>query len=216
MIWLWALVLGSLVAAPALASDTIETQGQLSDVAFYRLVACGAAPGKTCQRPFVRWTAPAVRVGIVQTDPGFPDPAAAQAALTNAIAQVNTADLSVKLTASTTDPQIKIVLSDLPADSIIRDTGIEGFDGRRTRHVYVHIWWNADHEITRAAILLSSTLAPDAYRSVMLEELVQALGPITDIRNPAYAGRSLFAADDNITTTLAGQDLVALRRLYAE
>lgn len=48
----------------------------------------------------------------------------------------------------------------------------------------------------------------------MLEEITQALGFMTDIRNPAYDGVSVFSEDSNAAKTLGPQDIMALRRHY--
>ena len=176
------LALTTALCAPyAFAADYVETQGRLSDDAFYRLVACGAAPGADCALPFVRWSKTDradLRVGVMRRAAGFPAPQTADAALDAAIEAINGADAGLTLRQTTRAPHI---------------TTIE-----------------------RAAIILARDLPPDHYRAVLLEELVQAMGLLTDIRNTAYAGRSIFAADDNLTTALQGQDLVALRRHYKD
>lgn len=206
----------AVIALPASshAKDYVSTQGALSDDAFYRLVACAAPPGGACERPLVRWPAHVrqeLRIGVMRTSALFPDSAAARLALDRAIATINSANIGARFVESTKRPHVQVILSHQPAQSWLQDTGVSGLDGHAMDHAHVHIWWNKQREINRGAIVLSTSLLPSEYESVLLEELVQVLGLITDIDNPDYAGRSIFAADDNLTTTLRGQDLAALR-----
>jgi hypothetical protein len=48
----------------------------------------------------------------------------------------------------------------------------------------------------------------------MLEELTQAMGLMSDIKNPYYEGKSVFSEDSNDSKELGYQDVVALRRHY--
>ena len=67
--------------------------------------------------------------------------------------------------------------------------------------------------ILSAAIAISQEIRRREIASVVLEELVQALGLPTDIDSPAYT-RSIFSEADNATVWLRGQDAAALRRHY--
>ena len=70
-----ALTLALLLAPPAQAVEFVEADGPLDDETFYRAVACGAAPGKACARPFARWPedrAGALTVSLSGVDPKFP------------------------------------------------------------------------------------------------------------------------------------------------
>ncbi|MEH6644791.1 hypothetical protein [Sulfitobacter sp.] len=69
--------------------------------------------------------------------------------------------------------------------------------------------------INAAAIGFSSTMTMRQYESVMLKEITQALGLITDIQNPYYRSRSILSQNaDNSLKTLGAQDRVALIRHY--
>lgn len=69
--------------------------------------------------------------------------------------------------------------------------------------------------ITGAAIGFSNTITIRQYRSVILEEITQALGLITDIQNPYYRTRSILSQNaDNSLKTLGEQDRIALIRHY--
>lgn len=70
-------------------------------------------------------------------------------------------------------------------------------------------------DIRAARIAISARARPAEVASLLLEEVVQGLGLMTDISGPAYR-QSIFAEDGNATTSLAGQDAMALRRHYAE
>ena len=207
-------------AAAAAAQDYIATrQGPLDDDAFYRLVACAAAPGAPCQRPVVRWPQPKaqmLRVGITRTDPGFP-PAQARlirSALTEAIAELNASGARIRLSLDGMRPDIRVLLLDVPENTVLRRTGIPGLDGQQIEAAYVYVWWNNREEITRAAIVFSRDLTPPAIRSTVLEELTQSLGLLTDISNPWYTDRSIFSQEGYRLERLGDQDIVALRRHY--
>ena len=67
-----AAVLAGLLALPASAQDYVATSGPLDDDAFYRLVACGAAPGGACAKPFLRWpVSRPVTVGFDRIDRAY-------------------------------------------------------------------------------------------------------------------------------------------------
>jgi hypothetical protein len=76
------------------------------------------------------------------------------------------------------------------------------------------LWWNERGEVTEASVLIAEDISLEDLQSVMLEELFQCLGFLYDIENPYYEGRSILSQDSNATTTLTGQDRMALRRLY--
>lgn len=69
--------------------------------------------------------------------------------------------------------------------------------------------------ITGAVIGFSNSMRIRQYESVMLEEITQALGLITDIQNPYYTTRSIVSQNaDNSLITLGVQDKMALKRHY--
>ena len=72
----------------------------------------------------------------------------------------------------------------------------------------------AKGEILAAAIVVSTTLGIASYEGVILEELTQALGLMTDIKSPAYVGVSVLSQDGNRVTRLGAQDKTALKQHY--
>ena len=69
--------------------------------------------------------------------------------------------------------------------------------------------------INRAVIGFSNTMTLRQYESVMLEEITQALGLVTDIHNPHYRSRSILSQTaDNSLKALGVQDKLALIRHY--
>jgi hypothetical protein len=99
-----------------------------------------------------------------------------------------------------------------PPGHVMRETGVPKLDGNPLGLARVALR-TRDGEI-REALIAVSAFAPQAeVASVMLEELVQAMGLMTDIAGPGQAG-SLFAERGNAVTRLAGQDATALRRHY--
>lgn len=214
---LWAVAALWLVAAQALAGDGIATEGKLSDKDFFRLATCGASPGGECLGPVVRWTDTDLTVALAPAHRRYP-PELAQAvseALDRAIAQINRAGSAIRLTRDDTLRSPDIIVSRPPLS-----------EGQRTRNIprmpngheigvgFMWLWWNDRGEITEASVLIAKDITPEDLPSVMLEELFQCLGFLYDIENPYYEGRSILSQDSNDTTKLAGQDRMALRRLY--
>jgi hypothetical protein len=87
-----------------------------------------------------------------------------------------------------------------------------GIDGATIRDATARVWWDDARLITHAKIDFSTNLPIRQYESAMLEEVMQALGFMTDIRNPAYEGVSVFSEDSNPERQLGPQDIMALRR----
>lgn len=212
------LFLAALLPLPAAAQEFVTVDGELSDEDFYRLVACGAPPGGACSKPTIRWPPDRrlrLRTGIARVSPAFPTYKLdlVDRALDAAIDEINGAGAQLFLERSYEgDMDIPVFLLDTPQGGTIRGTGnaeIEGTDlsiGRvvlRTR----------GESITAAAIAISRDIRRREIASVMLEELVQAMGLPTDIASPAYDS-SIFSENGNSVVWLRGQDAEALRRHY--
>jgi hypothetical protein len=218
---LWALFCGFCCGpAPAWAEDFIETTGPLSDDAFYRLVACAAAPGQPCEKPLLHWpTERPLRVQITRVDKAFLGgrQKRARAALMRAIQFINRsgAGITLEQVSPEADADIWIYLIDTDGTEPIAGTGISGVDGSTVTGARVTVWSRSDtREIQRAQIVFGTRLHIRHYESAMIEDLTQALGLLTDIRNPDYLGKSVFSQDDNDSKDLGPQDLMALRRHY--
>lgn len=208
-----------LLANGAAAQEYVATAGPLSDGDFYRLVACAAPPGGVCGKPVVRWTLDRpLRVAITRMDRAFMGGKAkrADAALARAVQQVNAAGATVRLevVGPQDAPDIPILFVDAETGTLLAGTGIDGLDGQRLGGASTRVWFGADGTIRRTAVLFSRTLSIRAYESAMLEEVVQALGLLTDIRNPYYDTRSVLSQDSNAMKMLGPQDIMALQRHY--
>jgi len=208
-------------ARPVLAVEFVETTGKLTNDDFYRIVSCGAPPGGACHDPVVRWSArnaSDLRIVLDPVHPDYPGPLAKlmQAALDQAIAQINAAGTALHLRRVPTGHAAPVVVYLTPAGDGERifGTGEAGIDGEIIGAGLTTIWWNDAHEITNAYIVLSGDLPASEVASVMLEELTQSMGLMTDIRNRAYDSISVFSEDSNSVTRLGPQDLMALRRHY--
>ena len=215
-----ALMAFSLPCAAADADDYVETEGLLSDDDFYRLVACAAPPGEPCRKSLVRWpTDRPLRVQLTQVDRVFlgGKQKRARAALVRAIKYINRAGTGIVLrqVSPGAEADIRIYMIDTDGEAPIDGTGIEGIDGATVTGARVIVWSRSDTGvIQRAKIIFGTRLHIRHYESAMIEELTQALGLLTDIRNPAYLGHSIFSQDDNESKDLGPQDLMALRRHY--
>lgn len=211
-----------LLAGPALAqgADFVEARGKLSPLDFYRLVSCAAPPGGPCGVEPVRWPparARDLRVALAPAPPGFPrDLARAMsAALDAAIGEINGAGAALRLARAPKGEgaPITVHLAAVGEGEAIRGTGVEDVDGEVIGAALVTVWWD-DAGLSEAAIVLARDLPLREAGPVMLEELAQAMGLMTDIRNPLYEGVSVFSEDSNEAAKLSAQDRDALRRHY--
>jgi hypothetical protein len=208
-------------AAVAQGADYLVTEGKLPTEDFYRLVSCRAAPGGDCEAELVRWSdamARNLQVRIAPVPPDYPADLARlmDEALDEVIAEINAAGSAVHLSRAPKKVPAQIVIHLTPATEgePIRGTGIEGVDGEIIGAALVTVWWDAYNRITDAAIVMAADLPPREVVPVLLEEVTQGLGLLTDIRNPYYNGRSVFSEDSNSVRVLAPQDRLALRMHY--
>ena len=212
--------LATLLILPGLswAQEFVTVPRRLSDEAFYRLVACAAPPGGECRKPLIRWPerrAVSLTVGIVQIDAGFPGYKLdlVEAAIDRAIAEINASGAYLVLERSyEPDPDIALYLVETPEGGVIAGTGNAGLDGEELAVGRVAIR-SLGGEIQDAAIAISRDINRREVASVVLEEIVQALGLATDVQSPAY-GDSIFNENANTVVWLRGQDAEALRRHY--
>lgn len=202
----------------AAAQEFVTVPRRLSDEAFYRLVACAAPPGGDCAKPEIRWSEErrvSLTVGITMIDPAFPSYKLdlVDAAIDRAIAEINAVGAYLALERSYEDnPDIALYLLDTPQNGIIGGTGNAQLDGEELAIGRVAIR-SLGGEIEEAAIAISRDIQRREIASVVLEEIVQALGLATDVQSPAY-GDSIFNEDANSVVWLRGQDAEALRRHY--
>jgi hypothetical protein len=210
-----ALALG---ASPAPGQEFITVPDLISDADFYRLVACAAPPGGTCAKPMIRWPEErrlSLRVGIAATAESFPDYKLdlIDRAIDDAIAEINAAGAEVFLErVYEGDLDIPLYLIDAPQGGRVAGTGVADLDGEDIAIARVALR-SRGSDIVAAAIAISQDIRRREIASVVLEELVQAMGLPTDIASPAYTS-SIFAEDENSTVWLRGQDAAALRRHY--
>ncbi len=218
-------LLCALIALPfyvTAAEDFVVSDGLLSDDDFYRLVACAAPPGEACRKSFVRWpTDTPIRVQMTRIDRAFLGgrQKRAHAALKRAIQYINRVDSAIALSEvpDGAEADIRIFLIDTDGAAPIQGTGVKGVDGSTVTGARVIVWSRSDTQvIQRAQIIFGTKLHIRHYESAMIEELTQALGLLTDIRNPAYLGQSVFSQDDNNSKDLGPQDIMALRRHYPQ
>lgn len=212
-----AIALG-LLPRPGGAQEYVAVPDLISDEAFYRLVACAAPPGGDCAKPMIRWPRERrlrLRVGIAQIDDGFLSYRldVVDRAVDRAIAEINAAGAHLFLERAFEGPfDVPIYLVDAPQGGAITGTGVPELDGASISIGRVALRSRGER-ITGAAIAISGDIQRREITSVVLEELVQAMGLVTDVVSPAYRD-SIFSEDDNRTTRLRGQDAAALRRHY--
>ncbi|MBF9036550.1 DUF2927 domain-containing protein [Rhodobacterales bacterium HKCCE2091] len=210
--------LALLVPAPLAAQEFVSVDGPLSDEDFYRLVACAAPPGGDCAKPVVRWPDPqrlSLRVGIAGVHPAFPSYKLdlVDQALDAAIDEINALGAHLWLDRHYAAPfDIPVYLLETPEGGLIQGTGNSQIDGSAMSIGRVVIR-SRGADIQSAAIAISRDIHRREIASVVLEELVQALGLPTDISSGAYR-RSIFSEEGNSVVYLRGQDAEAIRLHY--
>ncbi|MCT4683790.1 MAG: DUF2927 domain-containing protein [Roseicyclus sp.] len=216
---LTCLCFGLLLLAPRLgAQEFIEVPDLVSDEAFYRIVSCAAPPGGDCGKPVIRWPEERrlrLRVGIADIAASFPGYKLdlVDRALDDAIAEINASGAALFLSRAYEGAlDVPVYLVATPQGGRIDGTSVAELDGAEIAIARVALRSRGD-EITAAAIAISQDIRRREIASVVLEELVQAMGLPTDIASPAYA-RSIFSETGNSTVWLRGQDAAALRRHY--
>lgn len=214
--------LALMLAAPAaVAQEVVEVPGLLTDEDFYRAVACAAPPGGACAKPFVRWDASRpIRISLRALGDAYLGRRAkvATSAVKLGIRALNAAEAGFRLAeVPVGEPaEIEVWFLDQPQGEMIEGTGIPGVDGAPLGKASTRALFNHDTGfIEHAAIVFSSSLSTEDLRPVMLEELVQAMGLMTNIQSSAYAGVSVLAQGGTATRKLGLQDIMALRRHYA-
>ena len=68
--------------------------------------------------------------------------------------------------------------------------------------------------ILKSVIIFTTGLEKRAFERVMLEEITQGLGLMTDKGGPYYQSRSIFSQSSNALTKLGKRDIIALGRHY--
>lgn len=209
-----------LCAAPAAAQEFILAPGPLEDDDFYRAIACAAPPGGECRKPLIRWPE-AIRdqitVGFETLTPALQpyQRTLYEAGLDGALAQINGLDAGIRLRrAGVAAPDIAIHVVATAPGAVMENTGVDGLDGNVLPLGRVALRAR-EGEIREALIAISVQARRREIASVLLEEITQALGLMTDISGPAY-DRSLFSEDGNSVVRLQGQDAMAVRRHYAQ
>lgn len=199
------------------AQEFVTAPGRLTDDGFYRAVACAAAPGQPCRKPFLRWpmakrAALTVALASVTDDLEDWQRSLYERGLDGAVAQVNALGAGITLVRTRAGADMEVhVVATRPGD-VMRDTGVPDLDGAILPLGRVALRARGG-EIGEALIAVSVQTRRREIASVLLEEIVQGLGLMTDIRGPAYR-RSLFSEDGNSVVRLEGQDAMALRRHY--
>lgn len=208
----------ALATAGARGEEFIPVPDLISDEAFYRLVACAAPPGGECAKPMIRWPDHRrlrLRVGIAGIADSFPSYKLdlVDRAIDDAIAEINASGAALFLTrAYEGDVDVPLYLVDTPQGGTIDGTSLSDLDGAQIAIARVALR-SRGTEIIASAIAISQDIRRREIASVVLEELVQAMGLPTDIDGPAYQD-SIFAEYSNSTVWLRGQDAAALQRHY--
>ena len=211
------------VTAPAIAQDFVTVAAApLSDDDFYRAVACAAAPGAACRKPKVRWPDDAARdlsLRIVSVAPQYPNDIHTQihAAVEHAITEINNAETVVKMRRANAreTPDVSIYLVAQNEGDVLQVAPDPAIAGLVMPSGYVHIWWDGKKQITRSIILFSNDIQAKDIYSIVLEEVLQSTGLVTDIDSEHYKETSIFAENGpNEIFHLRGQDLRAFQQHY--
>ena len=202
-------------------AEFVELPGPVSLTQFYDAVSCGAPPGGACQIAHRRWPpgkAQTLTVRVMQVQAGVPMELARllQDAVPQAIAEINRVapiTLGLRHDPMTPDPDIAVYIIAKTTDNHVTGTGLPHLDGLSVANARV-IVRSQNSRIRKAWVLLSQSVTSQTALSVTLEELVQSLGFLFDVRGPAHAGRSIFDEDGSAVTRLDGQDAAVLSVKY--
>lgn len=215
--WLMLILLAKVGGAQEI-KDGVASTGKLSDENFYRLVACGAEPGKECSSPFVRWKYRSITYALLPPDPAYPKALADKISkqVDIALAEINRQKSGLTLTRADHLGRAADVLISLPNLIEGQETkGIPNFGNDQKVGVGLNeIAWDGGNSLYRAGILFTKDLSERDMPSVVLEEIFQSLGFPYDIENPYYTDRSILSQDSNDTVRIEGQDTAALLRHY--
>lgn len=210
-------ILALALALPAAAQEYISVRGPLTDEDFYRVVACAARPGAPCRKPFLRWPLSRRADLTAAIAPGRMPQAERERytrGLDAALREINAQAAGVRLRRVEGMADILVHVVATPPGRVMRQTGTADLDGLVLPLALVTVRARGG-EIRSARIAVSAQAPADEIPSLLLEEVVQGLGLITDIHGTAYR-RSIFAENGNAVVRLAGQDAMALRRHYEE
>ena len=207
-----------LLATPLTAQEYIATDGPLTDGEFYGVVSCAAIPGQGCNEPIVHWDQRVVTVGFELIVPSYPADLAREfnRVLDTSISQINSAapGLNLRRVAKSQPAHVRLFLQPIRSGDAIRGTGYPELDGTPIGAAIVQLYWDDDMQITEALIVFAGDIPINQAGPIMLEELTQAMGLMTDIRDPYYETRSVFSEDSNSVAKLGVQDRAALRFHY--
>lgn len=206
------------LAGPAVAQEYIVTDGPLSNADFYRLVSCAAPIGEACNEDIVHWNQNVVTVSFAPIPITYPTELARELdrALTSSVAQINGAapGMNLQRVPKSQAANIRVFLQPIRAGDAIRGTGFSQLDGIPIGAAQVQVFWDGDQNLTQAAIVFAADIPIFEAGPIMIEELSQSMGLMTDIRNPYYETLSVFSEDSNSVVKLGAQDREALRRHY--
>lgn len=184
-----ALALSLALSSAVSAQEFLATDTALADNDFYRLVACAAPPKGNCKKT------------------------RAEASLSQAIDETNAAGTAIQLTRDDSNPDFPILFLDIPARSTIQGSGFQVLEGKSISGAGARVLAK-NGMILKSVIIFTTGLEKRAFERLMLEEITQGLGLMTDIGGPYYESRSIFSQSSNALTKLGKQDIIALGRHY--
>ena len=160
-----------------------------------------------------------MRIALARIAPGYPEREAAivDDAIDRAIAKINKAgsNIVMRRVAPAAKADINIFLLDVPQNSVLRGSRIRGMDGKNVAGAIASVWWNRDTKtINRGVIVIAPGHSPHTYKSIVLEELFQSLGLLTDILGVPYETSTITAQNENMRLSLGRQDIAALNIHY--
>lgn len=210
-------ILFTTLAAPALGQEFVTLDAVPDDETFYRAVACAAPPDGACNKPFLRWPEAkrdGLGVGLVSITPRLvgSEQRLYDSALDAAIGQINGAGSGIRLVRDDVTPDIAVHIVPSPPYHPIRGSGIAILEGAPLELGRVMLR-SRDARILEGVIAISAFARPPEIAPVILEEVTQALGLMTDLRGPGTLD-SVFGEDTNAVTELSLQDQMALTRHY--
>ena len=210
-----ALALSLALSSAVSAQEFLATDTALADNDFYRLVAWATPPKGDCNKPIVRWAKTELTIEITKMDLAYlgGKKTRAEASLSQAIDEINAAGTAIQLTRDDSNPDFPILFLDIPARSTIQGSGFQVLEGKSISGAGARVLAK-NGMILKSVIIFTTGLEKRAFERVMLEEITQGLGLMTDIGGPYYESRSIFSQSSNALTKLGKRDIIALGRHY--
>jgi hypothetical protein len=162
----------------------------------------------------MKWKKREVTIGITRIEDGVTKAQAdaVRKALRASIAEINGVGAAIRLVEVGKKPDIRVRLV---VKQIAPPRAVRNLNDYLLNNAGGRVRLGLSGQTIRAAeIDIATFLKPRQLQSVVLEEVTQSLGLVTDIHNRLYHNKSIFSETGSRTKRLRGQDAMVLRVHY--